>query len=175
MVELLQQPVRGFGDLLAMLKERRIGFLMREVMDGDHEFEPGMGPSGRLPMEYRITWGSKHFFDFLDPTNERCLISEVEGTVSVGGLCEAAKCRGTLDLKYFSAHCLRYSFDFEVAGKDYRYVGDKVNIWPWNFPTTHTTCVGTLVEIDTGKLVSRSVTYFRFWRAPGFVTSFRLA
>jgi hypothetical protein len=175
MEQQLHKPVRSLTELVAMLKERRVGFLIHEIMDGVHEFEPDMGPLGRLPMEYRVAWGARDSVGFLNAKRKDCLIADLEGTVTVGGLCEAARCRGTLDLRYFSIHTLRYTFDFEADGKAYRYVGDKVNIWPWNVGTSHTTCFGTLKERDSGKLVSRSVTYFRWWRAPAFVASLRLA
>ena len=41
---------------------------------------------------------------------------------------------------YLTEHRLRYSFEFEAQGKPHRFVGEKVNIWPWNLPTSHTTC-----------------------------------
>jgi hypothetical protein len=103
------------------------------------------------------------------------MTAELEGTVSVEFLCQDAPCSGSFEMRYLSEHRIRYSFEFEAQGKPYRYVGEKVNIWPWNLATSHTTCFGTLVEADTGKLVSRSVTYFRMHTLPGFVASLRLA
>ena len=90
------------------------------------------------------------------------------------GLCEKVACKGTLELRYFDQHRLIYTLDFDAAGKRYRFVGEKVNIWPWNLLTSHTTCFGRLIEQDSGKLVSTSVTYFHLVRAPEFAASFRL-
>ena len=50
----------------------------------------------------------------------------------------------------------------------------KRNIKPWNLPVSHTTCYGELTEAKSGKLVSRSVTYFRLKTLPSFLWSFRL-
>jgi hypothetical protein len=92
----------------------------------------------------------------------------------VGGLCDWAPCKGTLSLEYGKQR-IRYRFDFEAGGKLYRFSGDKVNIRPWNLGTSHTTCFGTLVELDSGRLVSTSVTEFRLRDLPGFLTSLRWA
>jgi hypothetical protein len=162
-------------DLVAMVRERRLGFAVDEVMSGYHRFEPGFGSAGRLPMEFRVTWGTKNLRRYLDPKGDRFLVNNLEGSVSIGCLCKDVPCKGTLELKYFSEQAIRYSFVFEIDGKAYHYVGEKVNIWPWNLHVSHTICFGTLVETETGKLVSRSVTRFRLRTFPAFLASFRLA
>ena len=167
--------MRRIDDLVAMVRERRLGFAVDEVMSGYHSFEPGFGPAGRLPMEFRVTWGTKSLRRYLDPKGDRFLVNNLEGRVSIDCLCRDVPCDGTLELKYFSEQVIRYTFAFEIDGKAYRYVGEKVNIRPWNLPVSHTTCFGTLVEAETGKLVSRSVTRFRLRTFPAFLASFRLA
>lgn len=151
------------------------GFKMDEVMTGDHEFEPGSGPEGKQIFEFRVTWGAPSAVAFFNPTSGSFFEADLEGTVTVGGLCERATCNGKLELKYFTEHKIRYTFDFEVDGTDYHFVGEKVNIWPWNLPVSHTTCFGTLQESKSGKLISRSVTFFKMHTAPKFLGSFRLA
>lgn len=160
--------------LIDKLKDARLGFAMHEIMDGTHRFEHGCGPTGRLPMEFRVNWGAKRLGPFLDPFGEEFLRSDLDGTVTVGGLCTRAPCTGTLALKYFSENSITYTFDFEAGGEAYTYVGNKVNIWPWNLPVSHTTCFGTIKESNSGKLISTSALFFRLWRSPSFVTSFRL-
>lgn len=150
------------------------GFRMDEVMSGEHEFEPGCGPQGRRPMEFRVSWGPDDILAWLRPSSGKFLWQEAQGTIRVDGLCEDAPCSGTLVLRYFDQHRLVYTLDFEAAGTRYRYVGEKVNIQPWNLLTSHTTCFGRIVEQGTGKLVSTGVTFFRLWTAPKFLASLRL-
>ena len=168
-------PMRYWEELTAMFAEKRVGFRFHEVMSGEHVFEPGFGPSGRHRMKYVVTWGPKHITRFVNPFNEDYGTADLEGTVTIGGLCEKAPCTGTFFVDYVKEHRIRYSFDFLVDGKPYHYVGEKVNIQPWNLPVSHTTCYGTLTESDTNRLVSRSVTYFRMRTAPRWITSFRFA
>jgi hypothetical protein len=155
--------------------EGRVGFRMDEVMSGDHAFEPGCGPEGRWPMSFAVTWGPDDLRAWIDPGSGEFLTQPLEGTVTVGGLCDDAPCRGRLELRYFDEHALRYTFEFSASGVRYRFVGEKVNIKPWNLPVSHTTCYGVLTELDTGRLVSRSVTHFRFRTIPAFLASLRLA
>ena len=54
-------------------------------------------------------------------------------------------------------------------------VARKDHIKPWNLPVSHTTCFGTLTEADGGKLVSRSVTFFRLQHWAKFAATFRPA
>jgi hypothetical protein len=54
-------------------------------------------------------------------------------------------------------------------------VGEKVNIKLWNLPVSHTTCVGRVTELESGKLISTSVTIFRMRTLPAFLGSFRFA
>ena len=162
--------MKNLSDCLEGVKK---GFSINEVMSGDHEFVGEAGPEGRLPFEFRVRWGPPNVFKWLNPWSERFLRQPLAGTVTVGGLCEAAPCAGTLELRYFKDHTIRYTFDFEVEGVTYHYVGEKVNIKPWNLPTSHTTCFGVLVEKQTGRLMSRSVTHFRLATVPAFVGSFQ--
>lgn len=163
------------SDFVEMVTEGRLGFLMDEVMSGKHEFEPGSGPEGRHPFEFRVTWGPKEITSWLNPLGNGFFTHGLEGKVTVGGLCEAAPCKGSMEVRYFKDHKIRYTFDFNVNGTDYHYVGEKVNIKPWNLPASHTTCFGVLTESETAKLVSRSVTHFRMRTIPAFLASFRLA
>ncbi len=163
------------ADFKSMIEERRLGFSADEVMSGRHRFEPGFGPDGDQFFEFRVTWGPKNLARWVNPFAGRFMVQELSGFVTAEGLCEAAPCQGTLELKYFSDHLIRYSFSFEADGTACRYVGEKVNIKLWNLPVSHTTCFGRLTEIDTGRLVSTSVTHFRMRTLPGFLLSFRLA
>ncbi|MEW5736298.1 MAG: hypothetical protein AB1921_15740 [Thermodesulfobacteriota bacterium] len=160
---------------LDMVQEKRIGFSMDEIMSGTHVFEPGMGPTGTLPFEFRVTWGPKHLLRWANPLSGEFMKQPLNGTVTAAGLCENARVTGTLELNYFTEGKLRYTFEFIANGKAYRFVGEKVNIRPWNLPFSHTTCFGVLVEKESGKLVSRSVTHFRMHTTPAFLLSLKFA
>jgi NADP-dependent 3-hydroxy acid dehydrogenase YdfG len=145
------------------------GFRIDEEMTGDHELEPGFGAPGRRPMSFRATWGADDVGAWLT----RGAPLRLDGHVSIGGLVENAPCSGTLELRYGEGR-IRYAFDFTADGRPYHYVGEKVNIRPWNLPTSHTTCVGRVTDAD-GRLVSTSVVHFRLARLPAFVASLRRA
>jgi hypothetical protein len=162
-------------DLLARLLPGTWGFEMQEQMSGTHVFEPPFGdPDERGPFCFTITWGPRDLWQWLNPRDEEFLCQELRGTVTVAGLCEQAPCAGVLELRYFGEHVLRYTFEFQANGLSYRYVGEKVNIRPWNLPVSHTTCFGVLTEARSGRLVSRSVTHFRMSTAIAFLRSLRL-
>lgn len=150
-----------------------MGFRIRETMSGRHEFAPGMGPPGRHPFAFHLSWGPDRLADWLNPLNERFLWQEVEGEVEAGGLCDRTPCRGTLSLDYFRGSRIRYTFDFKVGDMAYRFSGEKSNLRPWNLAVTHTTCFGTIVELESGKLVSTSVTEFKLRDLPSFLLSTR--
>ena len=162
-------------DFRTMLQERRVGFRLHELMTGSHEFEPRCGPRGTLPFEFCIDWGPKNVLVWANPARREFLTQPLEGWVTIGGLCDRAACTGTLKLRYFTKRTIRYAFTFSADGRDYEYVGEKVNILPWNLPTSHTTCFSTVKEIDSGMLISRSVTHFRLKTSFDFITSMRLA
>lgn len=162
-------------DLKEMIAEKRLGFAMEEIMTGTHEFEPGQGEPGQKFMEFRGAWGPKHITEFLNPLGDKFFYNDLQGTVTIAGLCENVPMAGSLELLYFTEAKIRYTFTFEVNGLDYLYIGEKVDIRPWNLHRTHTTCYGTLSERDTGRIVSKSITYFRLASAPKFLLSLRLA
>ena len=115
--------MRRIRDLKNMIEERRLGFAIDEVMTGYHRFEPGLGPSGELPFEFRVTWGPPNVARWLDPADDDFMIHELRGTVSAGGMDEDIPCEGTLELLYFTKHLIRYSFELVHQGERYRYVG----------------------------------------------------
>ncbi|MBF0118270.1 MAG: hypothetical protein HQK79_05495 [Desulfobacterales bacterium] len=156
-----------------IINDKRVGFQIDEVMTGEHVFEQGAGPKGTHFFEFRVTWGPEDILSWVNPFGGEFLTQPLEGSVTIGGLCKNAHCNGTLELLYFKERKIRYTFDFSARGKSYHFIGEKVNIWPWNLLFSHTTCFGTLIERDTGVLVSRSVSYFKLWRGPSFVGSFR--
>lgn len=150
------------------------GFCMNEVMTGTHKFEPGFGPSGTHFMEFRAVWGTKNFAEWLDRSSKNFLVNFLEGNVTIEGLCRNAPCEGTLALRYFKDHSICYTFTFEAKKVRYRFVGEKVNIKPWNLLWSHTTCFGRLTEVKSGRLVSTSVTHFRLRKVPSFLSSLRI-
>ena len=152
-----------------------LGFRVDETMSGEHEFEDRFGDPGRRPLSFTVTWGVDDLRSYLDPRGDGFLVSNLQGTITVDGLCNEAPCTGTLELRYFKDHTIRYTIEFEVDGEPYRFVGEKMHIYPWNLPWSHTTCYGRLTRDDTGELVSTSLTHFRLIKAPAFLGSLRLA
>lgn len=161
-------------DIMIMAMEKRVGFRADEVMTGTHRFVGDAGPEGEFPFEFKVTWGPRHLSRFLNPVGGGFMETDLQGTVTVGGLCEDAPCTGRLELRYIQEAKLRYVFDFEAQGKQYRFVGEKRGLRLWNLHRTHTTCYGTVTEADTGKIVSESITHFRLSAAIPFLLSFRL-
>jgi hypothetical protein len=164
----------SFSELIEKVKEGRVGFKMDEVMTGLHWYEPGCGPEGEHYMQFSGTWGPDNLKGYVDPKSDNFMTQPLDGEVTIGGLCEAAPMKGTLELRYFSEHKIRYAFEFKAGKKKYNFVGEKVNIKPWNLPVSHTTCFGRLTEATTGKLVGTSVTFFKLLDSAKFMGSLRL-
>lgn len=150
------------------------GFVIHEIMSGEHEFLEGAGPCGRHRFEFKVDWGPKNLIDFMNPAADKFMLSELAGTVTIGGMCENMPVYGTLQLRYFQDQKIRYTFDFSVDGEPYRYVGEKQQIYPWNLPYSHTTCFGEVKNLRTGKVISKSVTHFDMHDLPEFLGTFRL-
>lgn len=163
------------ADFKKMVAEGRLGFRMDEVMTGWHEFEPGCGGPGRAPFEFDVSWGPSDLFSWANPTHPEFLTQPLWGTVTAGGLCFKSPCKGSLEFRYLKDRSIRYVFDFEVAGVRYQYQGAKLDLLPWNLHITHTTAFGTITELDSGRLVSRSVVHFKLHRALPFLASLRFA
>lgn len=162
--------------LRRMIRERRVGFAMDEVMQGTHHFVNDAGPPGEHPLIFRVTWGARHLGPWLNPFGSNFMQNFLEGTVTAGGLVEDAPCSGTLHLLYFTESKIRYTFDFKSGdGRPLRYVGEKVDIRPWNLHRTHTTCYGTITDLEADRAVSKSIVYFDLKSMPSFAASFRLA
>lgn len=152
-----------------------LGFKLDEVMTGTHEFSDNGYPKGIRPFHYSLTWGNKNILKFLNPLSKEFMDSEVKGIVTIGGLVNKAVCQGTLKMLYFSERKIRYAFTFkDETGTAYRYIGEKINIWPWNLHKTHVTCYGTVTNLDTGKDISKSTVYFPYREMIPFIFSFRL-
>jgi hypothetical protein len=157
-----------------IITERTIGFEMEEVMSGTHRFVNDAGPPGEFPMEYRLHWGHEDVLTFFNPFAGEFMTNRAYGTVTIGEFVQEAPCEGTLELLYVTEAKIRYRFTFRKDGKTYEYVGEKIDLRPWNIHRTHTTCYGTLYEQESGKEISRSVTYFRLATLPSFMASFKL-
>ncbi len=163
------------NELIKMLEQHRLGFHLTETMSGTHEFVNNAGPEGEHRMKFVVTWGTKHLSNWLNPLSSGFMSNYLEGRIWVGGLVQDAPCHGTLDLRYFKDATLCYTIFFKGDdGTPYRYVGEKVNLRPWNLHRTHTTCYGTITDLDSNKEISRSILYFRLDTAPSFLASFRL-
>lgn len=150
-----------------------IGIKIDEIMVGTHRF--ANGDVTERPLIFALTWGNQNLFNFLNPLSPEFLVSQAKGMITVAGLVNKAECTGTLKLMYFSGRKIRYELEFQDdIGRRYRYVGEKVNIWPWNLYKTHVTCYGTIKEIGTDREISRSVVYFPYREMLPFILSTRL-
>ena len=153
----------------------RLGFRMDEVMVGTHTFRGPRAQEGVLPLQFTLSWGADSLLRFLNPQGGGFLLSEARGVMTVGGLVDKADCTGSLHMLYFSERKIRYTLAFsDDQGRPYRYVGEKRNIWPWNLHRTHVTCYGTIIEVDSGELVSESTVYFPYRELIPFMLSARL-
>ena len=161
------------------------GFKVDEVMSGTHKFVTnfdniyGVQLAGG-PMEFCVTWGPRRIGEFMRQLlTGKPAVSELSGAVDIAGLCNGLAIKGTLELRYFVDATLRYEFEFNVDGRDYRFIGVKRNLRPWNLLKTHTTCYGMLLDVTgdeagmTNLLVSESVTRFRLYTIPASLRSFR--
>lgn len=167
-------------DLLSMLSERRVGFLVDETMAGTHRFLVDFDPGGikagdELPLAFEATWGHPQLERFANPLSQDFLFNVLTGSVSAGGLCEATPIKGTLELRYFKDSTIRYTFEFEAHGLPLRYVGVKRGIRPWNLHRTHTTCYGTITDLSTDTPLSDSVVHFDLKLLASLAASLRLA
>jgi NAD(P)-dependent dehydrogenase (short-subunit alcohol dehydrogenase family) len=172
-MQLLENTFNSAGSLLERASGG-IGFGIDETMTGEHTFEEGEGPSGSLPFEFNVHWGAKNLAKFSNPFDDSFLTSDLEGTLSIGGWGEDIPCKGTLQLKYFDEQKIRYTLDFKYKNKSYRYVGEKIHIYPWNLPYSHTTCFGEIRKKKSNRLISTSVTHFQLEKLPEFLKSLHL-
>lgn len=169
------------GKIAHLALTGKIGFRADEVMTGTYHAVANGNKVGKdLPMEFRVTWGSDDLVGFVrNILAAKPAVSWMHGVVDIGGFCKDAPIRGKLELNYFGEGIIRYTFDFALRGHNFRYIGEKRNLRPWNLHKTHTTCYGTLYDLSVpwagGPLaIAESVTHFRLRTAPAFVASFRL-
>lgn len=147
------------------------GFKMKETMTGTHKFLFFDGSA--LFMEFNVEWGPKDITKWVNPLSPYFLSQELEGTITIEGLCHEERCWGVLKLEYWKGR-LEYSIFFSVDGILYEYIGVKEGMRPWNLHETHTTCYGKLKNQYTGEYVSESITHFDLKDIPKMIKSFRL-
>jgi hypothetical protein len=165
-------------DLIRMLADRRVGFRVDESMSGSHrfvrDFPPGKVAAGtELPLSFQATWGHPHLSQFLNPRGGDFLFALLDGTVTAGGITGEAPIKGTLELRYFQDALIRYTFEFEALDRQFRFVGEKRDLRPWNLHRTHTTCHGTLTDLTTDEVISEAVVRFDLWRLHRLLLSLR--
>jgi hypothetical protein len=149
-----------------------VGFKIDEIMVGTHRVE---GREDEKPMHFTITWGNKSLRNYLNPFSAEFLRADARGVITVSGIVNKAECMGSLRLLYFTERKIRYELEFaDERGRGYRYIGEKVNIWPWNLHKSHTTCYGTITELAAGKVISKSIVYFPLRELMTFISSARL-
>ena len=147
------------------------GFKIDEIMVGTHRF---ISRDEDLPMHFNITWGHKNLQDYLNPFSSEFLCAEAKGIITVDGLVHKADCKGLLKLLYFTESKIRYELEFaDEHGREYCYVGEKINIRPWNLHKSHITCYGTITDCVTGQEISKSIIHFPLRELLTFIRSFR--
>lgn len=168
------------GELLAMLRERRVGFKADEQMKGSHRFlvdlpRTKVRAGDELPFSFKITWGNPRLLNFLNPLSQEHGVAPLEGWVRIGGLVGEAPIRGAMELRYLKDATIRYSFEFATGGQRYRFSGKKQDIRPWNLHRTHTLCHGVLTDLTDDQQLSEVTVRFGLRTMPKFLASFRLA
>jgi hypothetical protein len=143
-------------------------------MTGTHEFVGKAGPKGEFPFSFELDWGTDDLLAFINPLSGQSYTAQATGVVRMGEFVDEAPCDGTLEFCYFTEAKIRYRFTFSVNRKEYEYIGEKVEIRPWNLHRTHTTCYGMVYDSKNRKEISRSLTYFKLETLPSFLTSFCL-
>lgn len=174
-------PIGGTMGLFAKIP-RRLGFRMDETMRGTHrlvkDYQPEGGaliPAGsEMPFEFSCSWGHPNLVDYFNPLGNDFCSALLTGTVTIGGVCDRAPMRGSLEFRYLTESLIRYAFEFEVAERRYSFVGEKRDIRPWNLHRTHTTCFGTVTDIEDGTKLCDAVVHFDLKELPTFVSSLRL-
>ena len=156
------------------IQNSKLSFKMSETMSGYHEFEDASGPSGQMPFEFNIDWKTDSLTEWINPKNSNFMVNKVNGTISIGGLANNIPCSGNMEVRYFKDNKIKYDLNFSFKNKKYHFVGEKINIKPWNLPVSHTTCFGVLTEAKSKKLISKSVTFFSIKTLPSFLLSFRV-
>ena len=145
-----------------------IGFKFKEVMSGFHYFNNKNGK-----FEFVVDWGPHNLIKWLNVFSKHFLSQPLHGFITAEGICENEKCLGSLELKYWKG-MIRYVIYFDSNEIPYKYIGEKINIRPWNLHRTHTTCYGKLINLQTNEVVSEPLTYFKLRTLPSFLLSFRV-
>jgi len=152
-----------------------LGFKTNEIMVGTHHFIVEGMPEGEFPMYFHISWGNKSLLRWLNPLGGEFLLNKAEGHITVGNLVEKADCYGSLELLYFTERKIRYILDFRDRNeRPYRYIGEKINLWPWNLYKTHFICYGQIKDIEQNRIISKSKLYFPYREIASFILSTKL-
>lgn len=154
------------------------GFAIQERMEGEGWLDFGSIElnRGTDPIYFDVVWGTKSIANLLynayknNGNMEFCLKGYINfGPVTYG---RELPCEGHLTINYLQGF-IQYVIIFTQNGKEYRYLGEKVNIKLWNLLTSHTTCFGIVTD-SCGQLFHRSVTHFRLSSIPKFISSFKI-
>jgi hypothetical protein len=161
------------------LLSRGAGFHIEEQMRGSHRFLRDFPPSGvsagtELPLEFQARWGAARVAGYLNPLSKEFFRADLEGRITAGGLCVEAPLQGTLELRYLTDATIRYHLEFSAHAHRFVYDGEKRGIRPWNLHRSHTTCYGTIRELESGEVLSESVVTFDLRDLPRFLASLRL-
>lgn len=164
----------GLRNFLKKLGGNGPGFRMHERMSGEHQFTDAVDQDGTHPMSFEIDWGPSSILRWFNPATSEFLRHPMSGEVSVGGLCQSTDLSGTMTLRYFTDSKIYYDFQFEVNGTNYQYSGEKRDLRPTNFHSTHRTLHGQIRRVHDDVVISNSTLYFHWKDLPSMLASFRL-
>ena len=141
-----------------------LGFEIQETMSGYDD--------NGDPFEFNVTWG----IDDWKNIGKRPVNFDLKGTVLFNN--QICPCEGNLIIDYFETNSIKYNFNFianiNSTNRKLIYIGEKINIKPWNLLTSHTTCFGVILGDYTKVLVIKTHTFFKLKTIPKFLFSFRL-
>lgn len=137
-----------------------------EEMAGTYESFDASLPGGEFSFRIRVTCD-----DVRDP---RVIEGRIEGDAFLAGVVKDAPLLGTITISPVWRRTIAYAFTFQVAGKPWRFAGQK-DVKPWALLKTMTTLPGTIYD-DTGKPVAKAVTTFNARRDMlAFLRSYRFS
>jgi len=160
------------------------GFKISETMSGTHAFVGDYENCKiNLPLYFKIDWSYKNTLECLKRlVTMKPVTFEVKGRFFAEGLCDEIDCVGGMHLDYFGNHTISYCLEmrnpsysrvssFEKINEHYFFIGDKINIKPWNLLTSHTTCYGIITN-GKGELISKCKVFFKLRTLPAMLASF---
>lgn len=149
------------------------GFTIRETLVGTCQVQ-GVSAGREIPLTLELEWGPRDIWKWLSPVSNVRGLSACSGRAVIEGVAGPVPVEGTLDLRYLKDRTIVYDMKMDVGGKNYKFMGKKSNIWPWNLPWSHTTCYVSMTDQVTEEPYATGTVRFRLQELPAFLRSVRL-